>query len=101
MANHVRADVGREPMPAPHIAEERLELYAMGILSESLIPDVEEHLLTCSFCQNRLVETDEFVTHFRQAARRIEASPAPLWRSLFTVRRLFWTGSVIATAAML
>jgi hypothetical protein len=43
------------------IAENELELYAMDRLTEEDAAPIEEHLLVCEQCQDRLVEIDAFV----------------------------------------
>jgi hypothetical protein len=48
--------------PTPHVREDLLDQYAMATLPERSAAEVEEHLLSCSLCQKRLVETDEFLT---------------------------------------
>jgi hypothetical protein len=73
----------------------------MGSLPLESIPDVEEHLLICSFCQGRLVEADEFLIQFRAAAAQIDARPAPFWKRFPVAPRLFWGSSVAVTAALL
>jgi hypothetical protein len=88
-------------MATEHIEEERLELYAMGKLSECFIPDVEEHLLTCSFCQGRLSETDDFVVHFREAVTLVAERPAPFWKRFPNARSLLWISSVVAAGVVL
>ena len=59
----------------PHIAEDALELYVMGRLSEPETEPVEEHLLVCHHCQDLLEETEEFVKAIRVAARELENEP--------------------------
>ena len=88
-------------MPKPHIEEELLDRYAMGTLPGESIPEVEEHLLVCSFCQSRIVETDAFLTCFRAAAAQVDARPAPFWMRLRSAGRFLWGGSAVATAALL
>jgi hypothetical protein len=88
-------------MPAPHIEENVLDRYAMGTLPGESIPKVEEHLLDCSFCQSRLVEADEFLTHFRAAATQLDIRPAPLWQRLQNAQRLLWGGSAVMAAALM
>lgn len=53
-----------------HIGTEDLELYAMGRISEDRCSALEEHLLLCDHCQNRLEEFDQFLKAFRHAAAR-------------------------------
>src|SRR5580765_5939105 len=48
----------------------------MATLPERSAAEVEEHLLSCSLCQKRLVEIDEFLTVFRAAAIQVDARPA-------------------------
>jgi anti-sigma factor RsiW len=50
-----------------HISEEVLEEYALGRLPEADAAPVEEHLLVCAFCQERLQLTDEFIAALREA----------------------------------
>jgi hypothetical protein len=88
-------------MPTSHIEEDVLGRYAMGVLARESIPEVEEHLLICAFCQGRLVETDEFLICFRAAASEIYARPVPLWKRFPAARRVFWGVSGVVTAALL
>jgi hypothetical protein len=88
-------------MATPHIEEEVLEQYAMGTLPGESISELEEHLLVCSFCQGRLVETDTFLTHFRAAATQIHARPASFWKTFAATQRAFWGVSAVVTAALL
>jgi hypothetical protein len=88
-------------MATPHIEEEFLERYVMGTLPRESIAAMEEHLLSCSLCQNRLVEADEFLIHFRAAATQIDLRPAPFWERLWNGRRVLAGGSAFATAALL
>jgi anti-sigma factor RsiW len=50
-----------------HIPEDLLELYSLGRLDESQLAPVEEHLLICHDCQDRLEGIDEFVAALRSA----------------------------------
>jgi hypothetical protein len=52
-----------------HITEDDLELYSMGRLVGAQLEQVEEHLLVCQGCQERLLETDEFIAAFRAAVK--------------------------------
>jgi hypothetical protein len=88
-------------MPTPHIDENVLDRYAMGTLPGAAIPQVEEHLLSCSLCQSRLVETDDFLIHFRAAATQVELHTAPFWQRFVNAQRLIWGGSAVAAAALM
>ncbi len=87
-------------MPTPHIDENVLDRYAMGTLPGAAIPQVEEHLLSCSFCQSRLVETDDFLTHFRAAVTQVELHTAPFWRRFLNAQRFIWGGSAVLAAGL-
>jgi hypothetical protein len=55
-----------------HIPEDLLESYAMEKLAELEAKPVEEHLLGCVECQERLAETDSFLGTMRAASKEIE-----------------------------
>ena len=48
-----------------HIDDEALERYSLGMLAEA--DAVEEHLLVCTGCQDRLAAADEYIQAMRQA----------------------------------
>ncbi len=54
-----------------HATEEALESYSLGTLSEAETEVLEEHLLICSACQDRLSETDTYVRHMQAAAGKL------------------------------
>jgi hypothetical protein len=58
-----------------HIPEQTLEEYSRGTLSEGETERLEEHLLVCPHCQDRLADTDEFVRAMRDAAARLQIQP--------------------------
>ena len=67
-----------------HASEDQLESYALGRLPQQELAPLEEHLLVCEACQDRLREVDSFIAAFREAVRREEpqaaATPASdLW----------------------
>ena len=55
------------PMNTTHPTDEALEQYALGQLPDSEAASVEEHLLICTACQDRLREADEYVAAIRAA----------------------------------
>jgi hypothetical protein len=61
--------LARKAIPARHIPEDHLELYALDRLPEADAAPVEEHLLVCEVCQERLAKWDEFVRAMRGALR--------------------------------
>jgi hypothetical protein len=60
-----------------HIAEDVLELYSLGRLSEPYSAPLEEHLLVCPSCQERLEQADDFVRAFRMAVRETPPNSIP------------------------
>jgi hypothetical protein len=57
-----------------HESDERLELYALGRLSDSDVIETEEHLLFCDACRDRLDRNAEMAIAFRDA---LKFQPAP------------------------
>ncbi|MCS7315333.1 MAG: hypothetical protein RMI94_08940 [Bryobacterales bacterium] len=73
-----------------HPSEEALEEYALGLLPEEQVAELEEHLLLCAVCQDRLRQADDFIAAMREAARRWQQSPPPRWRLAWgTLQRWF------------
>lgn len=58
------------------ISEDAIEQYAMNKLPESEMEPLEEHLLVCLPCQDRVQLADEFLAVLRAAANR-NAEEAP------------------------
>lgn len=55
-----------------HISEEALEQYAMRTLPAAAeLERLEEHLLICSECRNRLQMMDDYVAAMRSAAAKL------------------------------
>jgi len=52
-----------------HISEDLLELYSLGRLEEPQLAPVEEHLLVCHECLDRVQRIDEFVAAMKAALR--------------------------------
>ena len=55
-----------------HISDAALENYSLDHLAEPELEVVEEHILICPTCQDRLTEVDEFVRSFRLAHAHLE-----------------------------
>ena len=51
--------------------DELLERYALGMLPASVCEVLEEHLLVCSDCQDRLKVTDEYLAPMKLAAASV------------------------------
>jgi len=75
-----------------HITDEILERYAMRSASEEECVPVEEHLLSCEECRQRLVRWDQYIRAMRAAAAELRRRPAFLeWLAqIFRGQRLAW-----------
>jgi hypothetical protein len=85
-----------------HAVDEVLESYAMGTLAEPSLAELEEHLLICDHCRERLADTDAYVTAMRSAAgglsqrdesRKVFWGRASGWLSF---RRLGWAMAIVS-----
>lgn len=65
-----------------HPLEEVLEAYAMGKLSDQESGPLEEHLLICLACQNRLEAVDDFIQVARAATESMPPHPPARARRL-------------------
>jgi len=61
-----------ELMEQGHLTEEAIEAYALGRMADPEAESLEEHILLCAGCQDRLQQMDEFVSAFKVAAVRME-----------------------------
>src|ERR1700737_3299472 len=85
-----------------HAVDEVLESYAMGTLAEPTLGELEEHLLICAHCRERLTDTNAYVTAMRSAAGGLEQRDES--RKLFwarasgwlTFRRLGWAMAIVS-----
>jgi hypothetical protein len=62
------------------IPEDRLESYAWGRLSEIDTAPLEDHLLLCAACQDRLAQLDDYLRVARAATQALADSCAPTVR---------------------
>jgi hypothetical protein len=81
-------------MATPHVSDEGLEQYAMGVMRGEVAVELEEHLRACGLCQARLAETKQFLSVFRAAATQLEPYARPQSRVLVLA-------AVTAAAALL
>jgi hypothetical protein len=84
-------------------SDDRLELYALGRLPAPEVENVEEHLLICDFCRDRLDELAAFAFSAREALK--EAPPntvSSVWRKWFPNTGIWRLSlAMAATAAVL
>ena len=85
-----------------HAIDEVLESYAMGTLAEPSLAELEEHLIICAHCRERLTETGAYVRAMRGAANDLEQrdeSRKVFWARAsgwITFRRLGWAMAIVA-----
>jgi hypothetical protein len=79
-----------------------LEEYAFNRLSESEVESLEEHVLICSICQDRLRAVDQYILLMKKAAAQLQA-PAQVRTRRATFALWMWAGAAAAviTAGML
>jgi hypothetical protein len=65
-----------------HQTDEQLERYALGCLSEPCVAEVEEHLLVCAACHERVDDLEAYALAMRQAILN-EPAESPHWFSWF------------------
>lgn len=84
-----------------HADDEHLEQYSMGSLCTEESEELEEHLLVCYSCQDRLKDMDNWTEAMRMAACRVRAKARrePLW-GRFMPRIPAWAFG-FATAALM
>ncbi len=81
-----------------HESDERLELYALGRLCDSEVIGIEEHLLVCDVCRERLDESAGAAFVIGEALR---ANPVPFQRSLLDWLKNGWLRPQFAFAGAL
>jgi anti-sigma factor RsiW len=59
------------PAADRHIDDDDLERYVLDQLSEDAAAPIDEHLVVCQECQDRLAQTDQRVQAMRTALRRL------------------------------
>lgn len=75
-----------------HVETGELELYSMGRIEGAQLERIEEHLLVCAWCQDRLAAEDKYVRATRVAAARVAAEPQqPRSRAQDRLRAFVWS----------
>ncbi len=89
--------------PGGHIEDEILETYSKGDMSEAESAPVEEHLLVCQACRDRLDDWDAYVRSMKGAAARVRQTPEPAgWRQRwFGGKRVMWGVAFAGIAVLL
>jgi len=85
--------------PDRHIEDDDLERYSMRTLGETQTPALEEHLLFCHSCQDRLYEMDQFLESIRAVAPGVSREKETLWLRLRGLVTVSWPTNYPAWAA--
>jgi hypothetical protein len=83
-----------------HFEEEVLESYSRGTLSGKSLVRLEEHLLTCEACRQRLEQNDEYVLAMRTALAAGHSTPQPAFNFLTFWRPALLFAAVLALAVV-
>ncbi len=84
-----------------HPSEEDLERYSIGKLAEEQLASLEEHLLVCETCQERLSEVDAYVKAAQRAARKLKNAPPTFWQHQWAKLSLaLWIPAPVWVAAL-
>jgi len=87
-----------------HMDEEQIEKYSMGAVSEEESALLDEHLLTCGFCRNRVTKSDDYVVAMQGASwhsRRQQRQPKAGRRFFPRLIPFFPAASLIAAAGLI
>jgi hypothetical protein len=70
------------PPKETHLDDSQIESFCLGKIPAPELADLEEHLLTCESCQQRVTDGDEYVRSMRNASSRFrseEQKPRKAW----------------------
>jgi hypothetical protein len=65
-----------------HLDDSQIEAYCLGKIPEPELTELEEHLLTCESCQQRVTEGDAYLRSMQNASSRVRAGeqkPPKAW----------------------
>lgn len=89
--NHKLTDPWRNRMTVldhGHLTEDAIESYSLGRLPDPDSEILEEHVLLCASCQDRLQQMDEFIAAFKVASAKMRREPLGSESELPAVERL-------------
>jgi hypothetical protein len=64
-----------------HVEEEQLEQYSIGALPEPDVARVEEHILICETCQEKLAHADSWIRSVRRVSTEFQPAPRRFWHT--------------------
>jgi hypothetical protein len=83
-----------------HATDDALELYSLGRLKEPHVSELEEHLLLCGECQERLAQEDRCTGALRRALAKKSAEETEPRRALPVVNWRWPSLALLSTAAV-
>jgi hypothetical protein len=84
-----------------HVDAEDLERYSMGASPLETTPFIEEHLLTCDSCRNRLRETDVYLLAMRTSSEQVRRDEKAAKRREWRIPAWFPIMATVACGIML
>lgn len=72
-----------------HLEKDEIEAYSIGHIAETACARVEEHLLICELCRERVQSFDAYKSSMRMAARQVELDSGQ--RASWFPRLVRWT----------
>jgi hypothetical protein len=82
---------------ARHLEESAIEGYALRSLPDDAIPGIEQHLLFCEMCRDRVTQADAYIRAMKSATELLPAEPErSRWRLRFLVPAFAACALVIA-----
>lgn len=83
-------------MNTEHISDDDLERYYLGMITEEELAPIEEHLLWCHSCQDRLEETQDYVDLIRQVLNKYRLHAFIAAKLVISFVLVFYTPSAFA-----
>jgi hypothetical protein len=83
-----------------HLGEEEIEKYSLGDISGEEASRFEEHLLICESCQNRVTESDRYVSAMRCASAQIRREERRTEKRKWSFPRLIPALAALAAVAL-
>ncbi len=84
-----------------HLEEDTVERYAMNSLPEDAAGEVEQHLLICEPCRDRVSEADGFARAMKGASQLLPAEPErSRWSFRFPIAAFAFSAALIALLAV-
>lgn len=84
-----------------HGTDDQLDAYVLGRLSGSELAELEEHLIVCPACRDRLNVTADFVTGMKEASAQNSPPPRHAWTTWLRRPVVSMTLALLAVIAVI